>query len=42
MGTENKNMSVVNDHKKPRTKNKAVKTEQRVQKNRAVIHKDEP
>ena len=41
LGTENKNKSVVNDDKKPKTKSKEVKTERRAKNNRAVLGKND-
>lgn len=42
MGTENKNISVVHDRKKLKSKNKEVKNELRAKSNKAVLEKKDP
>lgn len=39
MGTEKKNISVVNDRMQPKAKNKEVKNELRVKNNKEVLEK---
>jgi hypothetical protein len=41
MGTEKKNISVVNDRKKMKSKNKEVKNELRAKNNRTVLEKND-
>lgn len=40
MGTENKNTSVVNDRKKPKSKNKQVKADVRTKNNRNSLKEE--
>ena len=42
MGTENKNISVVHDRKKLKSKNKEVKNELRAKSDKAVLEKKDP